>query len=40
MAGLIAFAKSEPGKLNYASSGYGTSIHISGKMFRHMAKVD
>jgi tripartite-type tricarboxylate transporter receptor subunit TctC len=40
VAELIALAKAEPGKLTYASSGYGTSIHMSGEMFKHMAKVD
>jgi tripartite-type tricarboxylate transporter receptor subunit TctC len=40
VAELIALAKAEPGKLTYASSGYGTSIHMSGEMFKHMARVD
>jgi tripartite-type tricarboxylate transporter receptor subunit TctC len=30
---VIALAKSQPGKLSYASSGFGTSIHMSGAMF-------
>lgn len=33
---LIALAKSKPGKLNYASSGNGTSIHLSGELFKTM----
>lgn len=33
---LIALAKSKPGKLNYASSGNGTSIHLSGELFKSM----
>jgi tripartite-type tricarboxylate transporter receptor subunit TctC len=37
---LIAMAKATPGELNYASSGSGTSIHMSGEMFKSLAKVD
>ena len=37
---VIAMAKAEPGKINYASSGNGTSIHMSGEMFKFMTKVD
>lgn len=33
---LITLAKSKPGKLNYASSGNGTSIHLSGELFKTM----
>ena len=33
VAEVIALAKAEPGILNYASSGSGTSIHMSGEMF-------
>jgi tripartite-type tricarboxylate transporter receptor subunit TctC len=40
VADLIAMAKAEPGKLTYASSGNGTSIHMSGEMFKYLAKVD
>ena len=40
VAELIAMAKAEPGKMTYASSGNGTSIHMSGEMFKHLAKVD
>jgi tripartite-type tricarboxylate transporter receptor subunit TctC len=40
VAELIALARAEPGKLTYASSGYGTSIHMSAEMFRHLARVD
>jgi len=31
---LIAFAKAHPGRLNMASSGNGTSIHLSGELFK------
>ncbi len=33
---LIALAKSKPGQLNFASSGNGTSIHLSGELFKSM----
>ena len=37
---LIALAKSEPGKLNYASSGPGTPYHMAGELFKSMARLD
>ncbi len=37
---LIAFAKANPGKLSYGSSGVGTSVHLSGELFKKMAGVD
>ena len=37
---LIEFAKANPGKVNFASSGSGTSIHLSGELFKAMTKVD
>src|SRR5258705_12288856 len=37
---VIALAKSQPGKLNFASSGAGTSIHMSGAMFLHLTGTD
>jgi tripartite-type tricarboxylate transporter receptor subunit TctC len=33
---IIALAKKDPGKWTYASSGNGTSIHMSGAMFTHL----
>jgi tripartite-type tricarboxylate transporter receptor subunit TctC len=36
----IAYAKANPGKLAFASSGNGSSIHLSGELFKTMAKVD
>jgi tripartite-type tricarboxylate transporter receptor subunit TctC len=39
VAELIAYAKANPGKVNFASSGNGTSIHLSGELFKTMAKV-
>jgi tripartite-type tricarboxylate transporter receptor subunit TctC len=40
VAELIAYAKAHPGKLNFASSGVGTTIHLSAEMFRKMAGID
>jgi tripartite-type tricarboxylate transporter receptor subunit TctC len=37
---LIAFAKANPGKLNYASSGIGTPPHLAAELFKSMAGVD
>ena len=37
---FIAYAKANPGKLNMASSGNGTSSHMSGELFKMMAGVD
>jgi tripartite-type tricarboxylate transporter receptor subunit TctC len=37
---LIAYAKANPGKLSFASAGAGTSIHISGEMFKDAAGID
>jgi tripartite-type tricarboxylate transporter receptor subunit TctC len=36
---LIAYIKANPGKVNFASSGSGTSIHLSGELFKTMAGV-
>jgi tripartite-type tricarboxylate transporter receptor subunit TctC len=37
---LVAYAKANPGKLNFASSGSGTSIHMAGELFKQRAGVD
>jgi len=37
---LTALAKSQPGKLNVASSGNGTSIHLAAELYKQMAGVD
>jgi tripartite-type tricarboxylate transporter receptor subunit TctC len=37
---LIAFAKANPGKLNMASSGNGSTIHMSGELFKMMTGVN
>ena len=39
VAEVIALAKAQPGAINYASSGSGTSIHMSGEMFRSLTNV-
>ena len=36
---FIAYAKANPGKLSIASSGIGTSLHLSGELFKAMAGV-
>lgn len=36
---LIALARAKPGSLNYASSGIGSSAHLSNELFNSMAKV-
>ncbi|MGC2435171.1 MAG: tripartite tricarboxylate transporter substrate-binding protein, partial [Pseudolabrys sp.] len=37
---FIAYAKANPGKLNMASSGNGSTIHMSGELFKMMTGVD
>ncbi|HEX2510753.1 MAG TPA: tripartite tricarboxylate transporter substrate binding protein, partial [Microvirga sp.] len=37
---LIALLKADPAKYNYASSGLGTPLHLSGELFKSMAKVE
>lgn len=37
---LLAYARANPGKLNFASSGSGTSIHMAGELFKQVAKID
>lgn len=37
---LVDYAKANPGKLNFASSGSGTSIHMAGELFKQLAKID
>ena len=40
VADFIAYAKANPGKINWASSGNGTSVHLSGELFKMMTGVD
>ncbi len=37
---FLAYARANPGKINYGSSGNGTSMHLSGEQFKAFAKVD
>jgi tripartite-type tricarboxylate transporter receptor subunit TctC len=37
---LIALARAQPGKLNYASSGLGSSNHMAGELLKVMTKID
>ena len=37
---LIAYAKANPGKLHFGSSGIGAASHLSGELFKAQAKVD
>jgi tripartite-type tricarboxylate transporter receptor subunit TctC len=38
--GLIEFAKADPGKLNYASFGAGSTSHLNGELFKRLAGID
>src|SRR3981189_3342952 len=40
IADLIAAARAEPDKLSYGTYGTGTSAHLAGELFKHMAKVN
>jgi tripartite-type tricarboxylate transporter receptor subunit TctC len=40
VAEFIAYAKANPGKVNMASSGSGTSVHLSGELFKSMTGID
>jgi tripartite-type tricarboxylate transporter receptor subunit TctC len=37
---FVAYAKANPGKINMASAGNGTSAHVTGELFKMMAAVD
>jgi tripartite-type tricarboxylate transporter receptor subunit TctC len=37
---FISYAKNNPGKLNYASSGPGSGLHFAGEVFKSMAGID
>ena len=37
---LVALARARPGQITYASSGSGTSTHLSGELFKSLARID
>jgi tripartite-type tricarboxylate transporter receptor subunit TctC len=37
---LIAYAKSNPGRINFGSSGIGSSLHMAGELFKQMAAIN
>src|SRR5262249_6637656 len=37
---FIAYAKANPGKINFGSAGIGSSLHMAGELFKLMAGVD
>lgn len=37
---LVSYLKSQPGKLNYASSGSGAAAHLAGELFKSMTRTD
>jgi tripartite-type tricarboxylate transporter receptor subunit TctC len=37
---LVAYARANPGKMNFGSSGAGSVAHLSGEMFKNIAKLD
>jgi tripartite-type tricarboxylate transporter receptor subunit TctC len=37
---FIDYCKANPGKISYASSGYGTSVHMSAELFRAMTQIE
>src|SRR6266576_6358869 len=40
VAEFIAYCKANPGKINMASSGSGTSVHMSGELFKAMTGIN
>jgi tripartite-type tricarboxylate transporter receptor subunit TctC len=40
VAEFVEYAKKNPGKINMASSGSGTSVHLSGELFKFMTGID
>ncbi len=40
MAEFVAYAKQNPGKLNFGSAGTGGTIHLAGEMFKQMAGIE
>lgn len=40
LAEFVAYARARPGKLNYASAGAGSSVHLAAELFGQMAQID
>ena len=40
VAEFVAWAKQNPGKINFGSAGTGGTIHLAGEMFKQMAGID
>lgn len=40
IAELVAYAKANPGRLNFASTGMGTAQHLAGELFKRLAGID
>jgi tripartite-type tricarboxylate transporter receptor subunit TctC len=40
LAGLVALARANPGALNYATVGIGSTQHFAGELFRQIARID
>jgi tripartite-type tricarboxylate transporter receptor subunit TctC len=40
VAEFVAYAKQNPGNLNFGSAGTGGTIHLAGEMFRQMAGIE
>jgi tripartite-type tricarboxylate transporter receptor subunit TctC len=40
VAEFVAYARQNPGKVNFGSAGTGGTIHLAGEMFRQMAGID
>jgi tripartite-type tricarboxylate transporter receptor subunit TctC len=37
---LVSYARDNPGKINYASTGIGSGVHLAGELFKAQAKID
>ena len=40
LAGLVELMRSQPGKLQFASAGVGTPMHLGGELLKHITKTD
>ena len=37
VAELVAYAKQNPGKINFGAGGVGATVHLAGEMFKQLA---